>query len=134
MDINEVSKRSGLPASSLRFYEEKGLIQSVGRRGLRRLFDSDILQKLSLIALGQDSGFTLEEIALMFSEDGVLNINRKKLIEKADEINFRIKRLSAMRNGLLHAAECPARSHLECPTFQRLMKISGQKFSKRRKK
>ena len=36
MDITEVAKRSGVPASTLRFYEEKGLIASVGRRGLRR--------------------------------------------------------------------------------------------------
>lgn len=41
MDIAEVSRRSGLPASALRFYEDKGLIRSIGRRGLRRLFSAD---------------------------------------------------------------------------------------------
>jgi DNA-binding transcriptional MerR regulator len=44
LDINEVSKKVGVPASTLRFYEEKGLITSVGRRGLRRLFDPDVLE------------------------------------------------------------------------------------------
>jgi DNA-binding transcriptional MerR regulator len=39
MDIAEVARISGVPASALRYYEEKGLIASVGRRGLRRLFD-----------------------------------------------------------------------------------------------
>jgi DNA-binding transcriptional MerR regulator len=39
MDITEVARRSGLPSSTLRFYEEKGLIRSIGRRGLHRLFD-----------------------------------------------------------------------------------------------
>jgi len=34
MDIAEVAKRSGVPASTLRFYEEKGLISSIGRQGL----------------------------------------------------------------------------------------------------
>jgi len=38
LDISEVAKRSGVPASALQFYEEKGLIASIGRRGLRRLF------------------------------------------------------------------------------------------------
>ena len=38
MDISEVVRRSGLPASTLRFYEQKGLIASVGRRGLHRVF------------------------------------------------------------------------------------------------
>ena len=36
MDIAQVAKRSGVPASTLRYYEEKGLIASVGREGLRR--------------------------------------------------------------------------------------------------
>lgn len=39
LDIAEVARRTGLPPSTLRFYEEKGLIASIGRRGLRRLFD-----------------------------------------------------------------------------------------------
>ena len=38
LDIAEVAEQSGLPASALRFYEEKGLIKSIGRRGLRRVF------------------------------------------------------------------------------------------------
>jgi len=42
--IAEVAKRSGIPASTLRFYEELGLIASVGRRGLRRVFDPGVLE------------------------------------------------------------------------------------------
>ncbi|WP_366929875.1 MerR family DNA-binding transcriptional regulator [uncultured Zhongshania sp.] len=38
MDLAEVAKASGLPSSTLRYYEEKGLIQSTGRKGFRRLF------------------------------------------------------------------------------------------------
>ena len=48
MDISTVAKRSGVPASTLRYYEDKGLIQSVGRKGLQRLFAANILE-LSLI-------------------------------------------------------------------------------------
>jgi len=47
LDIAEVAQRSGIPASTLRFYEEKGLIASRGRRGLRRLFDSGVLDRLA---------------------------------------------------------------------------------------
>ena len=81
MDISEVSKASGLPASALRYYEEKGLIKSIGRHGLKRLFPGNIMLRLSLIALGQKSGFTLDEIKTMFSENDVA-IDRKKLVEK----------------------------------------------------
>ncbi len=97
MDITEVARRSGVPASTLRFYEEKGLIASIGRRGLRRLFDPGVLERLALIALGRDAGFTLDEIALMFGPDGRPRIDRQMLADKADELDRTIRRLSAMR-------------------------------------
>ena len=53
LDIGEVVKLSGLPASTLRFYEEKGLIKSIGRHGLRRIFGVGVLDLLSLISLGR---------------------------------------------------------------------------------
>ena len=62
LDIGEVAKRSGLPVSTLRFYEEKGLIASIGRNGLRRIFDASVLERLALITLGRNAGFSLEEI------------------------------------------------------------------------
>lgn len=122
MDIAEVAKRSGVAASTLRFYEEKGLIASTGRRGLRRLFDAGVIERLALIGLGKSAGFSLDEIALMFAPDGRPQIDRRSLAAKADEIDGSIRRLSAMRDGLRHAAVCPAPSHMECPTFRRLLK------------
>lgn len=68
LDISQVAKRSGMPASTLRFYEQSGLIASVGRRGLRRLFAPGVLERLALIGLGRAAGFSLEEIALMHPE------------------------------------------------------------------
>lgn len=121
MDIAEVAKRSGVPASTLRFYEEKGLIASVGRQGLRRLFDAGVLERLALIALGRSAGFSLDEIARMFAPDGPPQIDRRALAAKADELDGTIRKLSAMRDGLRHAAVCPAPSHMECPTFRRLL-------------
>jgi DNA-binding transcriptional MerR regulator len=121
MDISEVAKRSGVPASTLRFYEEKGLIASVGRRGLRRVFDRGVLERLALIALGRSAGFSLDEIARMFAPDGRPRIDRRVLAAKAQELDGTIRKLSAMRDGLRHAAVCPAPSHMECPTFRRLL-------------
>lgn len=121
LDIAEVARISGVPASTLRFYEEKGLLASIGRRGLRRLFEPGVLETLSLIALGRSAGFSLDEIAGMFRADGEVRIERDRLASKADEIDRTIRRLSALRDGLRHAADCPAPSHLECPTFRRLM-------------
>lgn len=125
LDITQVARRAGIPASTLRFYEEKGLIASVGRRGLRRLFGPDVMERLALIALGRAAGFSLEEIAGMFGPDGRPRIDRNALSAKAEDLDRTIRRLRAVRDGLRHAAVCSAPSHLECPTFQRLLRAAG---------
>src|SRR3546814_8576743 len=67
LDIAEVAQRSGVPALALRYYEEKRLIASIGRRGLRRLFDPGVIERLALIALGRAAGFSLDEIRAMIA-------------------------------------------------------------------
>ncbi|NOK15981.1 helix-turn-helix domain-containing protein [Corallococcus carmarthensis] len=122
LDITEVARRSGVPASTLRFYEEKGLIASSGRRGLRRLFEPGVLERLALIAMGRAAGFSLDEIARMFAPDGHPRIDRRMLADRAEQLDKTIRELSAMRDGLRHAAACSAPSHMECPTFRRLLR------------
>jgi hypothetical protein len=80
------------------------------------------MDQLALIALGRTAGFSLKEIGGMFSADGRADIDRGMLTAKADEIDAMAKRLRAMSRGLRHAAVCPAPSHSECPTFQRLLR------------
>lgn len=125
MDIAEVAKRSGVPASTLRFYEEKGLLRSVGRQGLRRVFSASVLERLALIALGRSAGFSLDEIARMLGTDGRPRIDRQLLADKAEELDGSIRKLIAMRDGLRHAAVCSAPSHMECPTFRRLLGLAS---------
>ena len=116
---------SGLPASTLRFYEEKGLIASIGRRGLRRVYDPTVLDRLALIALGRSAGFSLDEIAVMFAPDGQPRIDRQMLAAKAEELDRTIRKLTEMRDGLRHAAACPAPRHMECPTFRRILRAAA---------
>lgn len=125
LDIAEVARRTGTPASTLRYYEERGLIASIGRRGMRRVFAPGIVERLALIALGRAAGLTLDEIATMFAPDGMPRIDRAMLAAKADELDASIRRLTAMRDGLRHAANCPAPSHVECPTFQRIVRAAA---------
>jgi DNA-binding transcriptional MerR regulator len=125
LDITDVARRSGVPASTLRFYEEKGLIASTGRRGLRRQFDAGVLERLALIALGRAAGFSLDEIAQTFAPDGRPRIDRHMLAAKAEDLDKTIRQLTAMRDGLRHAAACPAPSHMECPTFRRFLRAAA---------
>ncbi|MBV6633798.1 MAG: helix-turn-helix domain-containing protein [Alphaproteobacteria bacterium] len=126
LDISEVAKRTGQPASTLRYYEERGLIQSSGRRGLKRLFEPDVLERLGLIALGRAAGFSLDEIADMFTNQTGTSVDRGRLTAKADELDRTIKKLTAISEALRHTADCPAPSHLECPNFQRFVKAAGR--------
>ena len=136
MDIAEVARRSGIPASALRYYEEKGLIASTGRSGLRRVFGPDVIERLALISLGSAAGLSLEEIGRMIIQDGRARVDREVLSAKADELDRSIRKLSAVRDGLRHAAACRAPDHLECPRFRRLMGValSGAARARRRKK
>lgn len=127
MDISQVARQSGLPASTLRYYEDKGLIRSLGRHGLRRVFGPQILDQLALISLGRAAGFSLDEIRQMFTPKGQPQIDRQQLRNKADELDRQIRRLTAMRDGLVHAAACPAQDHLACPKFQRLLNLASAK-------
>ncbi len=125
LDIAEVARRSGLPASTLRYYEERGLIAPSGRRGLRRQYEEAVLERLALISLGRTAGFSLDEIARMFAPDGRPDIDRGMLAAKADELEARIRELGVLRDSLRHAAACPAPTHLECPTFRRMLRAAG---------
>jgi DNA-binding transcriptional MerR regulator len=85
------------------------------------VFDPGVLERLALIALGRSAGFSLDEIALMFAPDGRPRINRRMLTAKAEELDRTIRKLTEMRDGLRHAAACRASSHMECPTFRRIL-------------
>lgn len=126
LDIGEVSRQSGLPVWTLRFYEEKGLIAAIGRRGLRRQFDAGVLERLALVALGRAAGFSLDDIARMFTPRGP-RLDRKKLAARAEELDRMIRELTEMRDHLRHAAACPARTHMECPTFRRFLRDAASR-------
>ncbi len=134
MDISEIARRAGVPASTLRYYEARGLIAAVSPPGSRRRFAPRVLDQLALIALGQAAGLSLDDIHSMLSPQGGPAIDRQLLVAKADEMDATVKQLRAMSRGLRHAAACPAPSHAECPTFQKLLKdaASGALDSRRR--
>ncbi|RCW28744.1 MerR family transcriptional regulator [Ciceribacter lividus] len=131
LDIGEVAAASGMAPSALRYYEEVGLITSVSRHGLRRQFPPEVLLQLKLIAMGRSAGFSLDEIAGMFGRNGLPEAPRDVLHQKADDLDRQIRELTALRDTLRHVADCPAPSHLECPTFRRLADVAGKRGRRR---
>lgn len=124
LDIGVLSERSGVPASTLRYYEEIGLIESLGRRGLRRQFGPEALTQLALISMGKTAGFSLQEIKNAFGKRGIATLPRPALLRRADDIDVQIRKLTTLRNALRHVAECSAPSHMECPKFRRLLSLA----------
>ena len=133
LDIGEVAAKSGVSVSALRYYEEKGLIRSTGRSGLRRLFSAQVLAQLEFIALGRQAGFSLQEMGGMIAGNGRLKIDRMQLLQKTLEVEQSIRRLTSIRDGLRHVAQCGAPSHWECPKFQKLLRVAGKNRLRSRK-
>ncbi len=127
LDIGEVAARSGVKPSALRYYEEVGLITSVSRHGLRRQFPPEVLLQLKLISMGKTAGFSLAEIVGMFGRNGMPDLPRDVLHKRADEIDRQIRELVALRDTLRHVADCRAPTHMDCPTFRRLVDASGKR-------
>lgn len=125
LDIGEVAEKSGTPPSTLRYYEDVGLIRSVARHGLRRQFAPDVLAQLSVIALGKLAGFSLTEIAGMFDAHGAPDLPRAALHARADALDRQIRNLTTLQKMLRHVAECPAPSHMDCPRFRKLLLLAA---------
>ena len=126
LDIGEISQRSSVPPSALRYYEEKGLIQPLARRGLRRQYDPSVLLQLSLIALGKSAGFSLADISEMFGRKGKTGLPRELLRLRAGNLEKQIEELTILQKTLRHVADCPHPSHLECPRFRKLLKVASR--------
>jgi DNA-binding transcriptional MerR regulator len=123
VDIGVLSKTSGLPTSTLRYYEEVGLIQPVCRNGLRRQYSEETIVQLALIGLGKAAGLSLEDIGGMFDKDRNADLARPTLLQRADELDRQILRMTTMSRLLRHVAECPALSHMNCPRFRKLLRV-----------
>lgn len=133
LDIGVLSEKSSLPPSTLRYYEEIGLIRSVGRHGLRRQFDAPVVTQLALISLGKMAGFSLEDIKAMFANDGSPQLPRAELHIRADALDDQIRDLTRLRDALRHVADCPEENHMDCPRFKRLMHFAARSTNARKR-
>lgn len=117
LDIGEVVKRSGLPASTLHLWERKGLIEPCGRAGLRRQYDADVLDHLAVIVVCQEAGFTLAEISQILAPEAFAS-GKELLSGKLEELQRKRHQLEAAIAGIEHALACPNPTPLECDGFR----------------
>ncbi|MEY9928797.1 DNA-binding transcriptional MerR regulator [Catenulispora sp. GP43] len=125
LDIGEVVAHTGLAPSALRFYEQRGLIASSGRNGLRRTYHADVLDRLALIGCAREAGFGIAEIARFLAAGPGDEDLRDRMAAKADELDVLIARLTRMRSGLRHAVECDHEPLVACPEFKQTLNAGG---------
>jgi MerR family transcriptional regulator, redox-sensitive transcriptional activator SoxR len=119
LTIGEVSRRSGVAASALRFYEDRGLIASEQREGGQRRYQRHVLRRIAFVVFAQRIGLTLAEIA---DELAKLDPNRvpsrrdwSRLSETwASRIDDRIAELERLRTGLTECIGCGCLSLDHC--------------------
>jgi MerR family transcriptional regulator, redox-sensitive transcriptional activator SoxR len=119
LTISEVSLRSGVTASALRFYEEKGLIQSDRAGSGHRRYPRAVLRRVAFIVFAQRIGMTLDEIAAELAK-----LPEGRVPEGSDwaklsaswtsRIDERIAELERLRAGLTGCIGCGCLSLGRC--------------------
>ena len=119
LKISEVSRRSGVAASALRFYEEKGLIKSERARSGHRHYHRAVLRRVAFIVFAQRIGMTLDEVA-----GELVKLPEGRVPEGKDwaklsggwtgRIDERIAELQRLRAGLTECIGCGCLSLDRC--------------------
>ena len=117
--IGELARRTGVATSALRYYERIGLLSPAERAGQRRHYSPSSAERVALIRLCQDAGFTLAEIGRLlvaFSRGGRAwgHLAERKIAE----LDARIADAQRAKKLITHALECPHRDLLACPNFR----------------
>ncbi|MGH2747167.1 MAG: MerR family transcriptional regulator [Actinomycetota bacterium] len=114
LSISEVGGATGLQSSALRYYEKAGLIEPQGRVGGRRHYSPSVLQRLAVIALLQEVGFTISEISDLMGRKGRRREWRSLAQRKLQEIDEHLERVSAARELVIAALACECSSLESC--------------------
>lgn len=125
MNIGEVSKRAELPAKTIRYYEEIGLITPLRDTNGYRAFRESDLHKLVFLGRARALGFSIEDcralLALWADTDRASADVRAIARQHLDEIDRKIADLSRMRETLSHLVDCCAGDDRpDCPILQQL--------------
>ena len=125
MNIGTAARITGLPAKTIRYYEDIGLIVPARSANGYRAYDDHHLHRLAFLQRARSLGFSIDECRLLLSlyEDGHRQSSDVKRIalEKIAEIDRKIEELSGIRSALAHLAEnCHGDQRPDCPILDDL--------------
>lgn len=115
LTIGDVARRAGVAATTLRYYEQIGLVAAPARLGGQRRYDESVLTRLEVIRLCKSAGFALEEIQLLFADDAPGRPTSRKLAEaKLAEIDAQMESLARARAVIEWGMRCTCPSIDAC--------------------
>ena len=121
LSIGEVARLAGKRPSSIRYYEQIGLLPAATRVAGRRVYGPDVMRTLAVIETGQRAGLALDEIKMLLaaSPDDAAAVERLREVaeRKLPEITALIERSQLVRDWLECAARCECPSLDQCPLF-----------------
>ena len=131
--IGELARRTGVATSALRYYERIGLLSPAARAGQRRHYTASSAERVALIRLYQDAGFTLGEIGRMLAAKSQGRRGWGDLAErKMAELDARIADAQRAKKLIQHALDCPHTDLLTCPNFRSALdahlKVLGRQY------
>jgi DNA-binding transcriptional MerR regulator len=113
--IGELSERTGVPTSALRYYDELGLVRPATRVAGRRRYAASAVRDVAVVLFFREIGFSLAEIGRLLADE------RQDLPELIDhklaELAERQHRIEVARAALEHGRRCPASEPMKCPRF-----------------
>lgn len=115
MAIGEVARRSGVTATTLRYYEQVGLLAAPARRGGQRRYDDATLTRLEVIGLCKAAGFSLDEIRVLFADDAAGRPGSRALARaKLADIDAQLESLTRAREVIEWGLRCTCPSIDSC--------------------
>lgn len=119
LTIGEVARRSGVAASALRFYEERGLITSERAGSGHRRYPRPVLRRIAFIVYAQRVGLTLQEIGVELAKLPANHAPTRgdwsRLSTKwSSQIDDRIAELERLKIGLTECIGCGCLSLDRC--------------------
>lgn len=115
LTIGDVARQAGVAATTLRYYEQIGLVPPPARVGGQRRYDDAVLARLEVIRLCKSAGFALEEIQLLFADDEPGRPASRALAEaKLAEIDAQMASLARARAVIEWGMQCTCPSIDAC--------------------
>jgi DNA-binding transcriptional MerR regulator len=118
LTIGELADRTGVTTSTLRYYDQLGLVRPVERVSGRRRYDERAVQQVGVVLLLRDLRFTLAEIATLLADRPSRRAAWAALARgKAAELDRLIHDAGVARSALTHGLDCPEGDPAACPRF-----------------